>query len=320
MSDVEEENTEWLYYPYIPKGKITLCAAYPGTGKTYLLCYIAACVSTGRQLFDLCPFPSDAGNVVYLSSEDGLGDTLKKRMRLCGADFKRIYSVVDKEATLTFDSPMVEEIIKRTNPALLIFDPFQSYIGENVELNAANKTRSKLNNIVSLAEKYNIAIVLICHFNKNQKGDAITRIIGSTDIVGVCRSYLALGNVPEEEGIKYMSHEKSSLSMKGDTILFEIDPEQGGIKYIGQSKLTMDDYNKKAEKAKRTAPNIDAAAEFVKMQMPEGSRTAKEIKELAEANGISSRTLSRAVKQLGIITKRVGFGGECIWTLPSNTE
>ena len=31
VSNVEEEEINWLYPPYVPRGKITLCAAYPGT-------------------------------------------------------------------------------------------------------------------------------------------------------------------------------------------------------------------------------------------------------------------------------------------------
>ena len=37
VDQVEEKPIQWLFHPYIPKGKITLCAAYPGVGKTYLL-------------------------------------------------------------------------------------------------------------------------------------------------------------------------------------------------------------------------------------------------------------------------------------------
>lgn len=320
FDDVEEEEIKWLYQPYVPRGKITLCAAYPGVGKTYLLCYMAACVSVGKQFFDIVPFGSEPENVLYLTSEDGLGDTLKKRLRICGADMTRIYSVSSVE-TITFDSPKIEHMIKQVHPALLIFDPFQSYIGENVELNAANKTRAQLNNLVYLAEKYNVAIVLICHFNKNQKGDAITRIIGSTDIVGVSRSYLALGKVPDEENLKYMSHEKSSLDKRGRTILFEINPNAGGICKIGESSLSMDDYVKQAcEGKRRSAPELQEAIDFIRNQMPDGKRAAKEIETLADANGISYRTLSRARKELGIISKREDFKGSYIWFLPSETS
>lgn len=206
VSNVEEEEINWLYPPYVPRGKITLCAAYPGTGKTYLLCYMAACVSTGRSFFNLIPFKDEPGKVIYLTSEDGIGDTIKKRLRICGANTDNVFTVPDGQNNLLFDSPEIEEFIKQIKPALMIFDPFQSYIGKEVDMNAANKTRERLNCIVSLAQKYNVAVVIICHFNKNGKGDAITRVMGSTDIMGICRSYIALGNVPGEEDIKYMSH------------------------------------------------------------------------------------------------------------------
>ena len=86
LDSVQEEEIQWLYHPYIPRGKISLCAAYPGVGKTYLLCYMAACVSTGRQFFDVAPFTVEPENVIYLTTEDGLGDTIKQRLRVCGAD------------------------------------------------------------------------------------------------------------------------------------------------------------------------------------------------------------------------------------------
>ena len=92
-----------------------------------------------------------------------------------------------------------------------------------------DRTRPILTRLVSLAEKYNVAIVLVCHFNKNSKGDSITRILGSMDIVGVGRSAIAIGNVPNEDRQKYMSHEKSSNAEHGKTKLFHIDPDNGGI-------------------------------------------------------------------------------------------
>ncbi len=319
LEDVEEEEIEWLVYPYIPRGKITLCAAYPGAGKTFLVCKLSSSVSTGQPFLNITVHAAEGENVVYLTTEDGLGDTIKKRLKMCGANMKKIFSY-QQTAELTFDSPMIEEIIKKAMPALLIFDPFQSFIGENVELNAANKTRVKLEHIRALAEKYNVAVVLICHFNKNQKGDAITRIIGSTDIVGISRSYIAVGKVPDTEKTKFMSHEKSSLADRGKTILFEINPEEGGIKYIGETDKTMDDYIREAYKNhKRSAPALEAAKEFIKNQMPEGKRPAKEIQTLAEANRISYDTLNRARKELGIISKQEGFGGQYVWVFPSDT-
>lgn len=278
---------------------------------------MCACISTGKQFFNISPFENVPETAIYISAEDGIADTLKKRLRICGANMRNIFTVEDKNAILTFDSPELEKIIKDKRPALLVFDPFQAYIGEDVDMNAANRTRSKLNHLAYLAEKYNVGIMLICHFNKNQKGDAITRIIGSTDIVGIARSYLALARVPGEIDMKYMSHEKSSLAKRGKTILFHIDSDNGGIVYDGENDLMMDDYTLLMQgNKKRTAQSLEGAKEFLLNNMPDGYRSAEELKNLAEANNISDSTLNRAKKALNISTKRLGFGGACTWYLP----
>ena len=282
-------------------------------------------MSTGRRFFNIpldgVPFDPTPDNAIYLTTEDGLGDTIKKRLRICGADMSHVFSVEQGKSELLFDSPQIEQFMIEKKPALMIFDPFQSYIGK-IDMNAPNQTRERLNHIADLAEKYNVAVVLICHFNKSQKSDAITRILGSTDIVGISRSYLAIGNVPDNDGddeIKFMSHEKSSLAKRGKTILFEIDPERGGIRYCGENNLTMDDYTAiRNKKRMRSAPAIEAAKEFLIQQMPDGKRAARELYNLASAKQISEQTLRRAKDDLGIIVRRYGFPAQSIWYLPGH--
>lgn len=306
----------------MPRSKLTLFAAYPGVGKTYVLCYMSACVTTGKSFFNIVPFENEPQNVIYLTAEDGIGDTIKKRMRECGADMKKVYVLDENKTQLLFDSPKIEEFMRDYNPALMIFDPFQAYIGSDIDMNAPNKTNERIGHIVDLAEKYGVAVVLICHFNKNSKGDAITRVLGSTDIVGKCRSYIALGNVPGEDEIKFMSHEKSSLAKRGKTILFEIDPDNGGIVYLGENSFSMDDYSalRNKKRAKET-PAVEAAKQFLIDQMPEGKRPAKELYSLAEGNKISKSALNRARDELGIITKKTKeFQPKNIWILPGHEE
>lgn len=256
-----------------------------------------------------------------MTAEDGIGDTIKKRLRICGANMENIATVTQK-TQLQFDSPEIEDFMRDFKPDLMIFDPFQAYIGAEINMNAPNETRDKLNRIADLAEKYDVAVVLICHFNKNGKGDAITRVLGSTDIMGICRSYIALGPVPGEDDMKFMSHEKSSLAKRGKTILFEIDPDKGGVVYLGENNLTMDDYTAiRNKKRVSNAPAVEAAKMFLTENMPEGRRLAKELKNLAAANKISDRSLQRAREELGIITKMTKtFPSQAEWILPGHEE
>ena len=61
--DIEQTSVEWLWFPYIPFGKLTIIQGNPGEGKTYFAMMLtAAC--TNRKLFpnmeDIEPF-----NVIY---------------------------------------------------------------------------------------------------------------------------------------------------------------------------------------------------------------------------------------------------------------
>ena len=50
--------------------------------------------------------------------------------------------------------------------------------------------------------------------------------------------------------------------------------------------------------------------------MPGGKRPANELKNLAKANKISDRTLDRARKELGIVSKREEFKGAICMDFP----
>lgn len=50
LSEVELQEVQWLWYPYIPFGKITIIQGDPGEGKTTFALRLAAACSTGNPL------------------------------------------------------------------------------------------------------------------------------------------------------------------------------------------------------------------------------------------------------------------------------
>ena len=50
MEDIETKTVEWLWYPYIPFGKITIVQGDPGEGKTTFALRLAAILSRGDKL------------------------------------------------------------------------------------------------------------------------------------------------------------------------------------------------------------------------------------------------------------------------------
>ena len=94
MSEVQSQKIEWLWYPFIPYGKLTIVQGDPGDGKTTLILNIAAKVSKGESLENGMNVPKPI-NVIYQTAEDGLADTVKPRLEKAGADCERIL-VIDE--------------------------------------------------------------------------------------------------------------------------------------------------------------------------------------------------------------------------------
>ena len=72
MDEVPVDKVEWLWYPYIPYGKLTIIHGDGGEGKTTLILRLAALLSRGEKL------PCDDTErepikVIYQTAEDGLG-------------------------------------------------------------------------------------------------------------------------------------------------------------------------------------------------------------------------------------------------------
>ena len=321
LSTIEAKKVEWIDRPYLPRGKIVLMAADPGTGKTYVSCKICSCISTGspmpwEQTED--PFIEyEPGNVIYLTAEDGLADTIRPRFDECGADVEKIFVVAPTaEDRLCFDDDRLVPMIEKVNPRLVVIDPLQGFLNPDVDMNSMNNIRAAMHKIEAWAEKYNFTALIVCHLNKGN-GMALQRINGSTDIVAVARSVLLMGKT--ESGQLFMAHEKSSLSEKGYTVLFDITPDRGGITFKGFSTLSYDAYNQIRQKANRTKPRVEEAKDFLQEQMKEGYAKANKLLELAKDNGISEASLNRAKRELGIISKRYGRRSEsdCFWAYPN---
>ena len=76
---IEIENIKWLFYPYIPFGKVTIIQGDPGEGKTTLVLEIIARLTNGQPIIDGYK-AFEPMNIVYQTCEDGLADTIKPRL------------------------------------------------------------------------------------------------------------------------------------------------------------------------------------------------------------------------------------------------
>lgn len=62
----------------------------------------------------------------------------------------------------------IEQAIIQENTKLLVLDPIQAYIGQTVDMNRANEMRPLLKSLMTIAQKHQVAIVLVGHMNKGK--------------------------------------------------------------------------------------------------------------------------------------------------------
>lgn len=90
MADIQSQEIEWLWYPFIPYGKLTIIQGDPGDGKTTLVLNLAAKLSKGIGL-DEDMQVSEPMNIIYQTAEDGLADTVKPRLEAADADVRKLW-------------------------------------------------------------------------------------------------------------------------------------------------------------------------------------------------------------------------------------
>lgn len=92
------KEVRWLWYPYIPFGKVTPLQGDPGDGKSKLMLSLAALLSKGAPL----PFADEDESgepmtVIYQTTEDDADDTVVPRFNSAGDDGDRLIFIREDE-------------------------------------------------------------------------------------------------------------------------------------------------------------------------------------------------------------------------------
>lgn len=250
LSAFEKQEKRYIFKPYLPVGKLSILSADPGVGKTKAASAIAALVTTGSPLLGIpCNKP---GKVLLFSTEDDATDFIHT-VEACNGNTKNIIAIDDsdealkllKDYRLSYDSDIVEEMIKQTKPALVIFDPYQKYLPKGVDMNRANEVSTALSSVVRLAKQYDCHIMIIAHNTKAQTGLSY-RFMGSQDFLGEARSGMSVVRDPERvrEQENLILHVKSN-NKTGKAIRYKIESIPGNEDYARVVWLGLEDYTEK---------------------------------------------------------------------------
>ena len=305
MGEVARQEVDWLYYPYLPFGKISIVQGDPGEGKTLLMMAIIARLSRGEPLFSEA-FGREPMTCIYQTAEDGLGDTIKPRLEDAGADCSRVFVVNEDKAALTFTDTRIEDAITATGAKLLILDPLQAYLGAQVDMHRANEVRPAFHTLAGIAQRTGCAIVLVGHMNKTKGQGGLYRGLGSIDIAGAARSILLVRREKDEPSVLHMAHIKSNLAPLGQTLSFKV--ADGQVSFLGASEITAEELLRGGESEGDQAPTKVMQAEevFAELAARQEEVPSNEAFALFAQRGFKRKTVENAKQELGLKSVKRG--------------
>ena len=175
---------DWLWQWRFALGKLGLIVGLPDEGKGQTLCDIAARVTRGLE-WPCNEGHAPQGNVVLLTAEDDIEDTIIPRLLAAGADLncieivkmvrtndsKRMFSLVSDLELLR------KKIISVTNVKLIQIDPVSAYLGLG-QINSYRTTdvRAVLSPLVDLASQLKVSVIGVMHFNKKVDVNNASRV------------------------------------------------------------------------------------------------------------------------------------------------
>ena len=307
-SSVKEVPVDWLWYPYIPYGKLTLIQGDPGGGKSTFIANIISAVSSGGHLPDGTNLPRPL-HAIYQCSEDGAADTIKPRLVAAGANCDNVAFIDEEGGPFTLNDEVIRCAVADFNAKLLVVDPFQAYLGDT-DISNITSIRRILKKLALWAAAYDCAIVLIGHLNKKQGSKDLYRGLGSIDLVAAARSVLQIEVNEDNPQYRIVRHIKSSLAPKGQSFGFQIDSNST----LHWTVLDPDDKEPELElpddlpsRAKQ-----EQICALLKGALANGPARSTDIFNLMQKEGVSQRAMMLAKTILGIGSFRQG--GVWYWT------
>ncbi|MEZ0355503.1 AAA family ATPase [Mycobacterium sp. SA01] len=310
LSDVKPERVEWIWRGWIPAGKLVTLDGDPGLGKSTLSDDFSARVTTAGMWPDgsRCERP---GDVLLLSAEDGLADTVRPRLDAAGADVTRVHAiegipVVDDSGERFLRPPSLgdivalEEAITETSARLLIVDVLMAYLPSGADAHKDQDVRRVLNRLSALADKTGCTVLLLRHLNKAKGGDPLYRGGGSIGIVGAARAGMLVAADPDEPDLRVLASVKSNLGPAPESLSYRLVGEGdfgvARVQWEGQNNHTA-----RSLLSEHADDGDDAAVEsWLSDFLKTGRRRATEIYSAADAAGHSKDKAKRAKKRLQI--------------------
>lgn len=348
LADVTPAKVTWLWYPWIPLGKVSILEGEPGEGKSLLTLVMTALVTTGSEwpmtMVNEGMLPRTRfgpAGVVLVGVEDDEADTIVPRLDAAGANRRLVHTINQptddrgnpKPFLIPEDIDRLRCAIGEVDAKLIVIDPLTAFLStQQVKAGDDPSTRQALMPLVTVAAETGCAVVLVRHLNKATGMAAKHRGSGTIAYTGITRSVMVAGRLkePTPDGATHaIARTKGNLSKEPKAIGYRLDsapddPDAPVVEWCGPIDLTADQLvgadGAKVGDARKNAPVRDECERVLAELLADGPMPQKEaIKKTRDAVDCSPKSVREAADRIGVVKKPVRVDNKIdhwTWELP----
>lgn len=331
MDKVEEEEIDWLWYPYLARGELTILEGDPGLGKSYLAQVAGVHFVDGKKLPSPRPMKTK-GPVAYFDMENSPGSVTKKRLLQNGCvnlrDFiqeDHVFSIEDEDAMKA-----VDDALHRVKPVMVVFDTINAYLGAKVDTYRSSEVTEAFKQFVEIARHHNCAVLILRHLTKGsgEGVKAIYRGQGSIAFAGLARVIITMGAHPDDPDLRVVAVTKLNIGQKPKALTFKINKLEAKLNDLDRSQLEWGDWIDLTSdelmvvsSAKNKERTIDVEI-FLEEILEAGPMSFDKILRAATVKKIGKKLLYRVADMMGLVKEQGGYGKSkgSVWALPNRRK
>lgn len=189
LMDMEFQPTGWLIEKLLGKGVYILAGASK-IGKSWLVLWLADRVSKGEKVWD---FKTQPCEVLYVSLEDTAQRIQRRLSEVTGGEADKVWIATEAELLGSgFERQLGNFLTAYPNVGFVIIDTLQRIRQMKSEKYSYAGDYEVMTALKSIADRFNITILVVHHTRKEESGDAFNMISGTNGLMGCADGAMVL--------------------------------------------------------------------------------------------------------------------------------
>ncbi len=311
LHDVESKLPDYIWDGRIARGELTMISGDPGAAKTFSV--LAVCADLSRGRLPMTGERCKPQNILICTTENSPEHATAPRVRAMGGNDLNFF-LLESAWTLADVTPLEQAVVKHKID-VAVLDPLQSFFGEGADSHKATEVRPRMDALMRLATRHNIAVIIIRHLSKSSSGRAIHRGMGSIDFSAAVRIELMVGHRADNPNDRAIITVKNNLGQYAQALgfLIEGDGLKAKLRWTGKTDMKLADLTAPEAVEKQAKTKVAQCEGYLSARLMQGPVKVADI----VAEGVyDNQTVQRAARRLGVARHGSKQKSDVVMTLP----